>query len=256
MSEDLTPKQMIDIEAHLRSRGLDPDRTQVIMDKESNIATFILYNLSGQLVGYQRYNPSGDKKARNDSLAGKYFTYVTKESPTTSKLAVWGTETINKNDPNLFVTEGIFDAVKLQNAGHAAIAVLTNNPKILKPWFKILNKKTIAIVDNDDAGRRLGSLTDEMYIPPEGFKDLGDMSQDQVNTFLTKIGYSPHTQHPDNKSTGNLKKFLNTRIKNPKTGNDILIKTALRYPIDNPVRKAAETSLERYSKQHNIKIKK
>ena len=89
-----------DIEAHLRSRGVDPSRTNVIMDKESGKATFLLYNLSGQLVGYQQYNPSGDKKGQNRMPAehrkalAKYYNYVTKEDEHTSKIAVWGLETV------------------------------------------------------------------------------------------------------------------------------------------------------------------
>ena len=70
---------------HLKSRGVDPESTDVIMDDETGIATFLLYNLSGQLVGYQRYNPNGDKKGRGDDLASKYFVYVTKESEHSSK---------------------------------------------------------------------------------------------------------------------------------------------------------------------------
>lgn len=51
-----------DLLNHLRERGIDPDSTDVVIDEESGIATFLLYNLSGKLVGYQRYNPKGDKK--------------------------------------------------------------------------------------------------------------------------------------------------------------------------------------------------
>ena len=182
--DPLTPQQVTEIENHLRARGLDPGRTQVILDKQTNQATFILYNLSGQLVVYQKYNPNGDKKAFNDSKLGRYFTYVTKESEKSSKMAVWGTETITKDVREFFVTEGIFDAIKLHNAGKAAIAVLSNNPKVLKSWFKATGKKTIAIIDNDEAGRKLGNLTDERYTPPEGKKDLGEMTQSEVNQFL------------------------------------------------------------------------
>lgn len=191
MAENLTPQQVTDIESHLRDRGLDPKKTQVIIDKENNIATFLLYNLSGQIVGYQRYNPNGDKKDHTNSLAAKYFTWVTKESEKTAKLAVWGTENIDPNDPNLFVTEGIFDAVKLKNAGHPVIAVLGNNPKILKTWLPLLNKQTIAVIDNDDAGRALASLTDKHFTTPAPFKDLGEMSQEQVNKFLEDVGFPP-----------------------------------------------------------------
>lgn len=193
MAESLTPQQVTDIESHLKERGLDPAKTQVILDKENNMATFLLYNLSGQIVGYQRYNPMGDKKDHTNSLAAKYFTWVTKEDEKTAKLAVWGTENIDKNDPNLFITEGIFDAIKLKNAGHPVIAVLGNNPKVLKSWLPLLNKRTIAVVDNDAAGKSLANLADEHLTTPAPFKDLGEMSQEQVNKFLESSGFPPKT---------------------------------------------------------------
>ena len=240
----LTKQQVNDIEAHLRDRGLDPDKIQVILDKETNQATFLLYNLSGQLVGYQKYNPSGDKNAFNDSVAGKYFSYVAKEGDKTSKLAVWGAESITKDTRVLFVTEGIFDAVKLRNMGHSAIAVLTNNPKALKPWFKILNVKTVAITDNDEAGRKLGNLTDEAYIPPEGKKDLGEMSQEEVKAFIEKIGYPSPTTQTEPKAA-KISADLSRKIKNPQTGNDITIKTALKYDKKHPARQLAMQILKR-----------
>lgn len=198
MDTELSKQQVTNIESHLKERGLDPAKTQVIMDMETNIATFLLYNLSGQIVGYQRYNPNGDKKDHTNSLSAKYFSWVTKESDKTAKLAVWGVENIDKNDPNLFVTEGIFDAIKLKNAGHPVIAVLGNNPKILKSWLPLLNKRTIAVVDNDDAGKALANLTDEHLTTPDPFKDLGEMSQTQVNKFLEDSGFPPKTP-PDRK---------------------------------------------------------
>jgi hypothetical protein len=243
-----------DIEQHLRSRGLDPDRTQVIMDKETNQATFLLYNLSGQMVGYQKYNPNGDKAAFNNPTLGRYYSYVAKESDNTSRLAVWGTESITKDADTLFVVEGVFDAVKLRNAGHAAIAVLTNNPKALLPWFKILNKKTVAITDNDAAGKKLGNLTDEAYVPPEGFKDLGEMSQEQVNMFITELGYPPKTDSHTS-VRGSLKSVLSQTVKNPDTGNDILIKTALRYDATHPAYKSAMKVVTSYAQKHNIKLR-
>ena len=67
------------VRAHLRSRGLDPDRQGVFVSEETGTATVLLYNLSGQIVGYQQYNPEGTKSIRNDekhrSLL-KYFTFV------------------------------------------------------------------------------------------------------------------------------------------------------------------------------------
>jgi hypothetical protein len=170
----------IDIEKHLKERGVDPNKTEVIMDKKDNVATFLLYNLSGQLVGYQRYNPAEDKKRDN---AGRYFTWVSKEGDV-RKLAVWGTETIKPSVPYLFIVEGIFDCVKLHNGGHPAIAILGNNQKVLRSWFRILNKKIIAITDNYASGNMMKKFAWKAFQTPDPYKYLGEMPQQKVNEFI------------------------------------------------------------------------
>jgi DNA primase len=176
--------QNIDIEQHLRERGVDPQKTKVYIDKETNTATFPLFNYSGQMVGYQQYNPLGDKKA-HDKEKSKYWNYIKDEQ---KKMAVWGLESVKETDRILFVTEGIFDAVKIHNAGFPALAVLSNDPhRALRGWFKILNKKIIAIVDRDDAGSKLRTIAHEFYITPFPYKDLGEMPQSEVNRFIRNI---------------------------------------------------------------------
>ena len=235
-----------DIEAHLRERGVDPSKTKVIMDMENGIATFMLYNLSGQAVGYQRYNPRGDKKDHSNSLAAKYYTYITKESPKIAKLAVWGTENIDPRNPYLFVTEGIFDANKLKNAGYPAIAVLTNNPEHLRPWFKILNKKIVAIVDKDSAGSKLKKYADQWFEVPDGFKDLGEMPQKIANEFLNGVSKKLENYPRTAKTTHSFSKM---KVTNPKTGNDILVKTALNYGVEHPAYRAAKSKLMKAKSQ-------
>ena len=178
-----------DIESHLKERGLDPSKTHVIMDKKDNIAVFLLYNLSGQLVGYQRYNPSGQKTHSKDKLAQdleKYYTYVTKEGKV-PKLAVWGLETIKESTPFFFITEGIFDCIKIHNAGYPGIAVLANNPKPLRGWFAAMHKVTIAITDNDAAGAKLKNLATMFEPVPSPYKDLGEMPQAEATKFIKSV---------------------------------------------------------------------
>jgi len=179
----------IDIEQHLKDRGLDLKKSSAIIDKKSGIAHFILYNLSGQLVGYQRYNPLGSKKTGHNVGDGldKYYTYITKEGPKTHKLAVWGLETLKQSDRLLFIVEGIFDAVKVHNAGYPCVAVLGNAPKILKSWFYVLPQKIIAILDNDSAGNVLGRMADKAVKVPEPYHDLGDMPQGAATKFIQSV---------------------------------------------------------------------
>lgn len=181
-----------DIEQHLRDRGVDPDKIKVIYDKESNIANFLLYNLSGQLIGFQQYNPNKPKDHFKGELGRntvKYYTYVSKEGGRKDAfISVWGLQNVKDEDKELWVTEGIFDAVKLVNAGLPAIAALTSTPSPqLKQWFNILGKKVIVILDGDDAGSKLNSIATVSYKTPKPYKDLGEMKQEDVNQFVKDI---------------------------------------------------------------------
>jgi Icc-related predicted phosphoesterase len=198
--EHLLESQINDIEQHLRDRGIDPKKTRVITDKKNNYAVFLLYNLSGKLVGYQNYNPNADKsfhqgkpgskKMSTEELLAKmrYYTHSTKIGKV-NEIAVYGLETLKETDRVLFITEGVFDIVKIHNQGLPGIAVLANDPQKLRPWLSILPQKKIVIYDNDSAGKKVMKLGDFAYTVPEPFKDLGEMSDLQVSEFLKTIKY-------------------------------------------------------------------
>ena len=76
---------IVDIYSHLRARHMDINLHRPIVDTEKCVATYLLYNLSGQIVGYQQYNPNGQKGVFNSKEHGKYYTY--RKSPT---VTVWG----------------------------------------------------------------------------------------------------------------------------------------------------------------------
>jgi hypothetical protein len=180
---------------HLIDRGLDPGLYNVFVDEAGGQATLWLYNLSGQIVGYQQYNPSGTKSIRNDEKhrdSLKYFTYVGDEGDGAlragkKKLAVWGLETVSMESRVIFLAEGVFDAVKLHNVGLPAIAVLANDPLPLRPFLFALGKSVIAVCDDDDAGKRLGSLAHVALRVPAPYHDLGEMPQDEVLPWLKSV---------------------------------------------------------------------
>jgi len=190
-----------DITAHLRDRGVDTDKTRVIIDKEGNTATFLLYNLSGQIIGYQYYNPNGEKNTvvARKQIKGqkgevdvqslkKYIKYYTRVVDTQKGVSVYGLETYEKNNRLLFVTEGVFDCIKIHNAGKPAVATLANAGSLeLKTWFKIIPQTIIAIYDNDGPGKTLRKLADYSFPSPPGFKDLGDTPQEVVTEYIRII---------------------------------------------------------------------
>lgn len=178
------------IEKHLEDRDfhIGSKKFPVMIDNESNVAYFPLFNLSGKFIGYQRYNPKGEKGYVKDKDKKKYYAYVTKENPEKNihYISVYGLHTLDKRR-YVFVVEGIFDAAKLINLNEPVIAVMSNNPKPLKNFFFALQKKVIAILDNDKAGSELKDISSVYYVVPEPYKDLGDMKLSDVKEFLKSI---------------------------------------------------------------------
>lgn len=151
-----------------------------------NIATFMLYNLSGQIVGYQRYNPSfpsafpGDGKQHN-LRDRRYYNYVS-----SGQIGIFGLESLKESSSCIFVTEGVFDCCRLTNRGASAVAVLTNNPSTsMKNFLSCLGKPIVAICDSDHAGKKLrmvGNFSETV----QGGKDLGECGEHFVEYILKK----------------------------------------------------------------------
>lgn len=178
----------MDVLAHLIDRHIDPSKYHIHCDNET--ATFLIYNLSGQLVGYQLYRPFAPKTLNNDAVLGRYYTYSSKHihvnNQKTNMLAAWGLETYHYNDEFLFLTEGIFDACRIHNLNYPAIAMLSNDPKPFVSWLRTLKDRTlIAICDNDAAGRKLAKCADYAFFTDK--KDLGDMTEMEVQEFISSI---------------------------------------------------------------------
>lgn len=166
------------LKEHLKSRYLNVELHKPVLDEAEQVATFYLWNLSGQLVGYQQYRPSGEKKPQNNPKLGKYFTYRTQPTQT-----VWGVESLQLSPSVVFVCEGVFDAARLTDRGFSALAVLSNNPNSdLRNWLKCLNRRVVTVCDNDAAGQKLAKFGDHCVFTTD--KDLGDSDPDFVTNLL------------------------------------------------------------------------
>lgn len=186
--------ESFDVKSHLKDRGIDTEKTRVIIDEESGDSFFFLYNFSGQMVGYQKYNSKYDKKGQDakrmdDPTKTKYYVHVGDEA-SGKKIAVWGLESIDlTTDKYIFITEGIFDIARAHQAGHPGIAVLCNDPNPqLGYWLKTLPQIKIVIYDNDKAGEKLIKLGDYAFSVDSG-KDLNDLTSDEAKEFLDDIIY-------------------------------------------------------------------
>jgi DNA primase len=167
---------------HLKDRHVDLELHRPWIDEEERVAAFYLYNQSGCIIGYQQYRPDADKTKNNHPKEARYFTY--RKQPT---LAVWGLESLYLTPHVVFLTEGIFDAARLTERGYSALAALTNNPtKDLRNWLSMLNRKVVAVCDNDSAGRRLAKFGDVSVFTED--KDLGEADDEFVTRLLNEHG--------------------------------------------------------------------
>lgn len=176
----------MNLKDHLKERHLNLNLHRPVLDEETGVVTFYCWNLSGQLVGYQQYNPNGDKKVFNSKMEGKYYTYRNKNVPT---VVVWGVESLYQSTGVVYLTEGVFDAARMTNVGASALATLANNPpKDYRNFLQLLNRPVVAVCDNDDAGKKLAKFGDYVEVVPEG-KDLGESSDDYVRFLLNKYSH-------------------------------------------------------------------
>jgi len=171
---------------HLKQRRLTPGLySGVWLNEHEDICTFGLWNLSGQLVGFQQYRPLALKKINGRPSEAKYFTLLSKVDGK-AKLGVFGLDTLDPLNRIVFLVEGIFDAAPLHQKGANALATLTNNPKHLASWLKSLGYWTVALCEGDNAGKKLATVADEAIFLPEGL-DPGDMPDSWFDQLLVAL---------------------------------------------------------------------
>ena len=173
------------IHSHLSSRFLDVNIHRTLIDEEEQVATFFLYNLSGQIVGYQQYRPLGEKYDYQNPRTGKYFTYRNKHHPT---VALFGLESYDFTPDILFVVEGVFDAARLTSQGISCVATLCNNPpRDYQNFFTCLPRKVVIVCDGDKEGIKLAKFGDNYMVVPKEFKDLGAAPDDYIKFLIERF---------------------------------------------------------------------
>lgn len=166
----------------MKTRHMDVNLHHPVLDEVERVATFYLWNLSGQLVGYQQYRPEGEKKPNNNPREGKYYTY--RKQPT---VVVWGVESLHLTPHVVFLTEGVFDAARLTERGVSALAILScNTGWDLRNWLSMLNRKVVAVCDGDKAGAQLAKFGN-VSLCMLGGKDLGDADDATVDMLVREF---------------------------------------------------------------------
>jgi hypothetical protein len=165
---------------NLKSRHFDLNVHAAWIDEDEGVATWPLWNLTGQMVGFQQYRPAADKKRDNHPRDSRYFTWRKDKV-----IGVFGLESWSFSN-TLFVTEGAFDACRLTSRGYSAIATLSNDvDDSLKRWLSVVRQTrfVVAVCDNDVAGRKLAKCGHVSHVMADG-KDMGEASDEYVTNFL------------------------------------------------------------------------
>lgn len=165
---------------HLADRHYDMNTHSAWLNDAERSVAFPLWNLSGQLVGYQRYRPDADKRKKNDPREGRYFTRI-KEG----KVGVWGLESWSFTN-TMFVTEGVFDAARLTSKHVSAIAVLSCDlAQTTKSWLYVVRqlRPVVVVCDGDDSGLKLAKYGHRFYQMQKDV-DLGSALQEDVDKLL------------------------------------------------------------------------
>ncbi len=173
----------MDMYNYLQSRRLNPYTYQgMTVDHFSQTVTFPLWNLSGEMVGFQAHKPLAQGFQRGDPSDARYHTII----PTKSKrVTAFGVELLDPKQEVLFIAEGIFDVAPLHARKVNALAVLCNNPKHLHRWLRSLGYTVVALVEGDRAGQRIAKLAHKAEFLPEG-KDPADMPDSWFDELVEK----------------------------------------------------------------------
>lgn len=155
-----------DLIMHLATRGCHAGKYRLSVGE--GVAVFPLWNFGGQLKGYQQYRPFAPKQTNNPKEA-RYFTR-------SFEPCLWGLEYLPAEGP-VFVTESIFKACALHNAGFNAVACLGSNiqpqlrQQMLLTWYQ-----WVCVGDDDAAGLKFSRSFKRGFVS----RDLDELSVAEV----------------------------------------------------------------------------
>ena len=168
----------MDFLEHIRDRsfgllGSQQDESIAWVDYLEEVVTFPLWNLSGQLIGYQQYNWDKPKNRQNNSKGQKYFTYLPKGS-----IGVYGLDLLPQGYSGpICLVEGIWEAIIGHCFGIPCLAVLgvssRGTDKQTMNWLNSLPNEIIPLCQDDKAGVALSKCNLSKAIFLKG--DLDDL---------------------------------------------------------------------------------
>jgi nicotinamide mononucleotide adenylyltransferase len=199
----------------------------------------------------------GNKKIRLNTLSPESITLAKQIEP---KLTDFNSESI-------FPLQKLFISVGMDALARSVDLLAATNPLAAKQINDKLTKAITTIQQSDDPNKLatvekfmnlLHGLELDKLVPSEGllfmyngklYKFTGAFAPINKIVGTVKFDKTVPKKQPDNNEDEIDKKYsgmnLDKKVRNPETGNDILIRTALKYPENHPARKAAELELQK-----------
>ena len=169
---------------YLSNRGITKDsaiKYELGYSETQDMVTIPVHGPDGYYLGFV-----------GRSIEGKRFKNSTDLPKSKTLFNLWRNKRVDK----IFVVESSFDAIMIDQAGGHAVATLgatisRDQRKLLKQYFN----QVIALGDNDEAGQNMSSKlisdlgTGRCVVAklPNGFKDVSDMSQEELKKYVRQF---------------------------------------------------------------------
>lgn len=182
----------------LHEQAMDSDRAREYFESRkislNSMAKYHLgYSANQDMVTIPIMNPAGDMYVGfvGRGVAEKKFKNSTKLPRAKTMFNIQRA----KRSHTVYVVESSFDAIRLEQMGVSAVALLGSsvNPRqgeLLKKYFN----SVVVIGDNDDAGQQMGQkILDKLGKSaiivgiPKRFKDVGDMTNEDISQLIYRV---------------------------------------------------------------------
>lgn len=176
------------LKEHLIERGLLDWHSNYYIIEEEDLVIFLLSDFMGKITGIQNYRRFGGKLHQSKYTKENYdkMKYWTVKPRATE--AIWGYDSLHLS-PEIYLVEGIFDAMVLHRLGKSCLALLGCNPKDCKNSLSLIRRELITICDGDDAGGQLAEYADSAIYLPIG-EDVNSIVSYRLTHYLAlhKLG--------------------------------------------------------------------
>lgn len=156
---------------------------ETVIDSPNRVITFPLYNLSGQMVGFQEYRPDQADKGQNSYLQRHLHRYYAHNRRCNT--VCWGLQSLHWDVPYVFVQEGVFDTAPFHSLGVPAVAMLGFDNQEAYKALRTSGKKLYTLADADRSGRIMfNTVGAGRWLGYSAWHDVGQIPLDALQQIV------------------------------------------------------------------------